>query len=199
MWSDNGAYAPTTRKGIYYRGELSVDNTTNSLWLAVTNVAVLTNGSSPDIVTNTIGNAFLPQTAESFLYDLDGNLTVDGRWTNSWNGENRLIQMVCQTNATSGSKRRLTFGYDYQGRRTTKQVETWTGSAWSVTSSNKFVYDGWNLIAELNGTNNTVVRSYMWGTDLSGSMQGAGGVGGLLEIQSVDLGTQNFVAFDGNG
>jgi YD repeat-containing protein len=115
LWTDNGAYAPTTRKGTYFRGELAVDNSANALWLTVTNVAVLTNGASPDIVTNFIGNAFVPQTAEIFLYDLDGNLTVNGRWTNSWNGEKRLIGMVCQTNAASGSKRRLTFGYDYQG------------------------------------------------------------------------------------
>jgi len=198
LWTDNGAYAPTLRKGTYFRGELSVDNSTNSLWLTITNVAVLTNGTNPDIVTNSIGNAFLPQTAESFLYDLDGNLTVDGRWTNSWNGENRLISMVGLTNAASASKRRLSFGYDYQGRRITKQVETWTGSAWSVTLSNKFVYDGWNLIAELNGTNNVLIRSYMWGADLSGSLQGAGGVGGLLAENDAVQGV-HFVAFDGNG
>jgi RHS repeat-associated protein len=199
IWGSDGSYSATSRKGTYYRGELSVDNSANALWLTITNVAVLTNGGSPDIVTNTIGNAFLPQTAESFLYDLDGNLTVDGRWTNSWNGENRLIGMVCQTNAAGGSKLRLSFGYDYRARRISKQVETWSGSAWSVTLSNKFVYDGWNLIAELNGTNNAIIRSYTWGMDLSGSVQGAGGVGGLLQIQNVDLGTQNFVAFDGNG
>src|SRR5258706_2289814 len=198
LWTDNGAYAPTLRKGTYFQGELSVDNSTNPLWLTITNVAVVTNGASPDIITNTIGIAFLPQTAESFLYDSDGNLTVDGRWTNSWNGENRLIGMVCQTNAAAGSKRRLTFGYDYQGRRIAKQVETWTGSAWSVTVSNKFLYDGWNLIAELNGTNNVLIRSYMWGTDLSGSMQGAGGVGGLLAENDAVQGV-HFVAFDGNG
>jgi RHS repeat-associated protein len=41
------------------------------------------------------------------------------------------------------------------------------------------------------------VRTYAWGTDLSGTLQGAGGVGGLL---SVDNGSTNwFTAFDGNG
>jgi len=40
----------------------------------------------------------------------------------------------------------------------------------------------------------------VWGTDLSGSPQGAGGVGGLLEVSSVGTATTNcFVAYDGNG
>ena len=30
---------------------------------------------------------------------------------------------------------------------------------------------------------NTRIRSYVWGNELSGSMQGAGGVGGLLEVK----------------
>ena len=38
----------------------------------------------------------------------------------------------------------------------------------------------------------------MWGLDLSGSLQGAGGVGGLLAVNDVVNGT-NFVAYDGNG
>ena len=71
----------------------------------------------------------------------DGNQISDGRWTNIWAAENRLIQMVSLTNAPSGSKLRLSFSYDSQGRRITKQVESWTGSAWSVISSNKFLYD----------------------------------------------------------
>jgi hypothetical protein len=31
-------------------------------------------------------------------------------------------------------------------------------------------------------SNNVVSRSYVWGLDLSGSIQGAGGVGGLLAV-----------------
>ena len=42
------------------------------------------------------------------------------------------------------------------------------------------IYDGWKPIAEYTGT--TLEKSYTWGMDLSGSMQAAGGVGGLLLI-----------------
>ena len=55
-------------------------------------------------------------------------------------------------------------------------------------------------LAELNATNNAVIRSFMWGSDLSGSIQGAGGVGGLLKVSYNGAQTTNcFVAFDGNG
>jgi RHS repeat-associated protein len=68
---------------------------------------------------------------------------------------------------------------------------------------NKFLYDGWNLVAELN-PNNTPVRTYVWGSDLSGqtgsALNGAGGVGGLLEITYYGSSTTNcFPAYDGNG
>ena len=47
-----------------------------------------------------------------------------------------------------------------------------------------FFYDGWNLIEEriayTNGTSSTI--RYFWGKDLSGTLQGAGGVGGLLYL-----------------
>jgi RHS repeat-associated protein len=77
-------------------------------------------------------------------------------------------------------------------------VSNWTGSAWIVATRNKFVYDGWNLVAELNATNNAVIRRFVWGTDLSGSMQGAGGVGGLLALNDAANGF-HFAGFDGNG
>jgi len=61
-----------------------------------------------------------------------------------------------------------------------------------------FAYDGLQCIAEMNATNNTVLRSYAWGTDLSGTQTGAGGVGGLLIMNDVQNGT-HFYGYDGNG
>jgi len=53
------------------------------------------------------------------------------------------------------------------------------------------------MVAELNGTNG-IIRTYIWGLDLSGTMQGASGVGGLLAIKPA-AGNPQFVAYDGNG
>ena len=63
----------------------------------------------------------------------------------------------------------------------------------------KFVYDGWNLIGILNSSF-TLQTSFAWGSDLSGSIQGAGGVGGLLFIGNLasPIG-YSAPAYDGNG
>src|SRR6266487_1220596 len=60
-----------------------------------------------------------------------------------------------------------------------------------------FRTDPFILIGELNNTNG-LIRSYIWGLDVSGSMQGAGGVGGLLAIKPTCSNTL-FAAYDGNG
>ena len=75
---------PASRTGDYFRKELGVDNRTAPVWLAVTNLAVLNNSPTVDIVSTNTGNAFVPRTPEIFGYDSDGNLTNDGRWVLSW-------------------------------------------------------------------------------------------------------------------
>ncbi|MDD4350538.1 MAG: RHS repeat-associated core domain-containing protein, partial [Opitutales bacterium] len=83
---------------------------------------------------------------------------------------------------SEGSKR-LEFKYDYIGRRVSKQVWTHTGGSWTDESTTAFVYDGWNLIEEVSTSSQTAsINHYTWGLDLSGSLQGAGGVGGLLSV-----------------
>jgi len=74
---------------------------------------------------------------------------------------------------------------------------------WQLTTETFFLYDGWNLIAETinSATNNSATNLFVWGLDLSGSLQGAGGIGGLL---SATLGGTSsissiFYAFDANG
>src|SRR6266496_692985 len=188
---------PTYRKSNYFRGELLLDNSASALWLGATNVAVLNNGTNADIVTTNTGNQFLPKTPELFSYDADGNLTNDGRWAYTWDGENRLVNLTASSGIPSGAKFKLDFSYDHRSRRTSKAVSTWNGSAYVGQSTNKFTYDDWNLLAEVNHTNK-IVRSYLWGSDLSGSLQGAGGVGGLLAVSVASNGVQ-YAAMDGNG
>ena len=108
--------------------------------------------------------------------------------------------MSLTTNTAVGPRQSIKFEYDWRGRRIHKQV--WSNASWSGTPTNdvKFIYDGWNLLAELNATNSTIIRSFMCGSDLSGTSQGAGGVGGLLKVAYSGAQTTNcFVAFDGNG
>ena len=67
------------------------------------------------------------------------------------------------------------------------------------TSNTLFVYDGWNLIQELDGNDpaHAVQKSYVWGLDLSQSIQGAGGVGGLLAM--TENGNTYLYCHDANG
>ncbi len=187
------------RKDRYFRAEVGVNNSSSPVWLEITNVAVMPVGSGNYVVSNVTGHVFVSKTPETFGYDLDGNLTNDGRWTLTWDAENRLVNMTSLSSGPAGSKLKLDFSYDHQGRRIEKVVSTWNGSSYASPSTNQFVYDVWNLLAELD-TSHSALRTYLWGLDLSGTMQGAGGVGGLLLVTShVSPVTSHFVAYDGNG
>lgn len=175
------------RKGEYFRKELSSANGSVPKWESV---SVTATGE-----TAVNGYVFVPKTPEAFTYDLDGNLTQDGRWDYTWDAENRVVKMESRTGAPTGSKRRLELAYDGKARRIWKKVTNLDTS--TVLSEEKFVYDGWNLITKLN-TSSAVLQAFTWGLDLSGTLQGAGGVGGLLEVNDAANGV-HFCAYDGNG
>lgn len=180
------------RKGEYFWKELSVANSSVPVWQSLTVQAV--NGTNSTTVT---GNEYVPKTPEVYSYDLDGNLTQDGRWAYSWDAENRIVRMVAVT--TNGPQQRLDFSYDPMGRRIRKQVWNNTTGTGTPAVDIKFLYEGWNLIAELNAlSSNANIRTYLWGTDLSGSRQRAGGVGGLLAEKN-SAGLAQFIVLDGNG
>jgi RHS repeat-associated protein len=156
-----------------------------------------------NIVTTVTGQPPVPVAP---IHDDDGNLTADGDWTYTWDAENRLIEMETTAAAVADGtpKQKLEFGYDHMSRRISKKVYSWDAQAsvFSLQSSVVFVYDGWNLIAELTEVSGqmSVVRSHVWGLDLSGTEQGAGGVGGLLFTTShLPLASSHFACFDGNG
>jgi RHS repeat-associated protein len=54
------------------------------------------------------------------------------------------------------------------------------------------------LLAEIDASGNPT-RSYLWGPDLSGTLDGAGGIGGLLMDRDHAGGTYHFAGSDGNG
>lgn len=55
-------------------------------------------------------------------YDLCGNLTSDGRFTYTWDADNRLISVRSKSGSPVAAKRWLTFDYDGFGRRIRKTV-----------------------------------------------------------------------------
>ncbi|HOC57003.1 MAG TPA: RHS repeat-associated core domain-containing protein [Verrucomicrobiota bacterium] len=121
--------------------------------------------------TNTI-STFLPSTS-NFTYDSNGNLTSDGRRCFAYDDENQLVS-VWITNVW-----RSDFAYDGKMRRRIRYESTWTGSAWATNTIVRYVYDG-NLVIQERDANNLPLVSYTRGKDLSGTLEGAGGIGGLL-------------------
>jgi RHS repeat-associated protein len=94
----------------------------------------------------------------------------------------------------------VSYRYDPFGRRIARIL----GNITELT-----LYDGWNPVAEYANTPQSPTislnRTFVWGLDVSGSLQGAGGVGGLLAIReaagngSSKAGQAIFPAYDGNG
>ena len=140
------------------------------------------------------------------VHDLDGNATqyplpvnATANSTLEWDGENRLIK------ATLPGGTIIEYEYDYQSRRIRKSV---SGSG-SPGTDECYIYNGWNLMVEKrapSGGSFTEMRVYTWGIDLSGGLQGAGGVGGLLAIQKLTGFTNPtwtsedyYPTYDGNG
>lgn len=203
---------PTLTTGTLWFYEQSVDNTEGPVRREVEITATRPDGgvNNGPVTTQQQGALFIPPPTEVPTYDLDGNLTSDARWNYVWNGENRLVAqeektgfIVQPTSSTPVKRIRLEFVYDAQGRRIGKQTFIATGSGGFVLrQSLVHLYDGWNMIAEVDTTSSAqLLRSYEWGTDISGTLAGAGGVGGLL-IERFDttptLGT-HAPCYDGNG
>lgn len=137
-------------------------------------------------------------------YDADGNLTtapagIAGAADTllKYDAENRLISVEPQAPAAGSTK--VEYVYDYMSRRAAKKVFAYAGGSWSLQSTSTFIYDGWNLIKEVKTpeSGSPAPVYYIWGLDLSGSLQGAGGIGGLLA--RVKDGAAQQYTFDGNG
>jgi len=136
-------------------------------------------------------------------YDSNGNPVLrrnsGPQWRiYSYDDENRLIQLI-YSNSLGGTFTATKFNYDGLGRLR-KRVEYDPG--WTFNSETHYIYDGWRVIQERNEVNTPTV-SYTHGNDLSGSMEGAGGIGGLLArssgYSSGNWTTHNYYFADGNG
>ena len=155
-------------------------------------------GKSTTYTTNGLNQyestSVTPNNNESatFTYDADGNMTsisdATGYTVYSFDCENRLVDVTIQTQATP--VRKVTFAYDFMGRRIKKDVYSWSNSTWSADSSRTFTWDGWLMTDEtvtLSAPGSQPeTTSYVWGLDLSQTLQGAAGVGGLLSMINND-------------
>jgi RHS repeat-associated protein len=189
----------TERKGGYFNRTQGVDNSAGPVYSPTDVVGAKNNVGSngEDAVERQSGRVYLAKAQEIYGYDADGNLLSDGRWNYTWDAENRLASMEAIAAAPAEAKKRLEFAYDYMGHRVQKKVFVWNAGAgaYQLQSIARFVNDGWNPVLELDA-NNALVRSYVWGTDIDGKLQGAAGMGGLLLVN--EAGSAYIAGYDGS-
>ena len=104
-------------------------------------------------------------------YSPDGGLVSFGEFDYVYDSASRLTE-VWSNGVRVVEKNR----YDALGRRAVKRTPNATYT---------FVYDGWLLVVERVERSNGMLEQidYWWGKDISGTLDGAGGIGGLLYIR----------------
>ena len=190
----------------YWRAELTANNSTGLVLVGITNIGVLQDPVlafiPTDIVTTNLTSVLVPKTPELSKYDADGNLTNNGLWSFKWDAENRLTEMESVAAVPSPQRRKLKFGYDWQGRRTSKVVSNYATGSWQLETARRWIWDGTRPLAELEATNAFpwLRQWFTWGADESGTLDGAGGVGGLVAVSKYTAdGWTWFTPNDGRG
>ena len=155
-------------------------------------------------VTNLAGNTV------AYTYDRSGQLTqASGKEANGttrlneqfgygYDDENQLITVIVTNGVNNSTLSR--FAYDGFGRRRVRTECVWQNGGWATNALVRYVYDGMVVLQERDG-NNLPTVTYTRGRDLSSSLQGAGGIGGLLALTlHSSLPTPHFFYHaDGNG
>ena len=146
-------------------------------------------------------------------YDGNGNVTFSAGTVQgyAYDDENELVNWYYYDGGVNGNGSptspadlRTELVYDGRGRLRKRIEYDVSADAWHVVSETRYVYDGMRVIQERDG-NNTPTVSYTRGTDLSGSLEAAGGIGGLLarshayQSGSGNWTNHNCYAADGNG
>ena len=166
-----------------------IGNATTSVWNGVATTYAANELNQYTAVSSAGVSSWLPYSANgeltslggrSFFYDAKSRLVAVGDW--AFDEEMYAAghsSQDCYRFVPAVSNR-----YDHLDRRVQKITPA---------ATHTYFYDGWMLIKEIvastNGT--TDVIEYHWGKDLSGTIGGAGGVGGLLYLSISNSSTPN--------
>jgi len=138
------------------------------------------------------------QISDTPTYDANGNTTtLPSGLVLDYDEENRLVSAATLT-------AREEYTYDGLGRRVERRTFTASSGLTAPATTTRYVYDGWRVLEELTSTQSspfTLHSSYSRGLDLSGTLEGAGGIGGLLAMTRDPAGsaTSAYYFHDGNG
>jgi len=168
---------------------------------AAWNLNYRTNNTTTTAFTVNSENELTGGPTGPYSHDANGNMTgwqyTSGAYT--YDDENRLIS------AQYSASWRSTFIYDGLGRLRTRSEYYYSSmysGGWVPNGTTLYVYDGMRVIQERTSAPTV---SYTRGNDLSGSLEGAGGIGGLLARShgyastNGNWYTHNYYHADGNG
>lgn len=202
-------------------GQLTEADTTYGWWTYAYDAAWNLTNRSGQTFTVDGKNQLSVTLGTTFTHDHNGNLISEqnGVVTYAWDDENQLTQIVtllptpgfggeqrASPDPAPGAALRTDLVYDGLGRLRVRdeyfsqnEEGEWV---WYFDTRTHYVYDGRRVIQERDA-NNTPLVSYTRGNDLSGSLEGAGGIGGLLGRSHVYVGgnwyAHNYYHADGGG
>ncbi len=134
----------------------------------------------------------------TYSYNCDGNGNVTQTYndagelmTLSWNDADRLERV---TFTSSGVNKKIEYLYNGEGKMSLRKYFENT----ITIDETRYVYDRWRIFEERDGANNLQKR-YIWGTDLSGTFENAGGIGGLLGVIDYSSPTPEIYTYLYNG
>ncbi len=181
----NGSVASRYADNTYAKDGLTLTNGSNTF-------TVIAQDSQGCADTNVITGSF--PTTVSFTYDTNGNLTSDGLRGFDYDDENRLTRITLTNNWETE------FVYDGLSRRRVRNEYLWFNGSWAWNLQIEYVYDRNVVVQERWGGDEPWVN-YTRGLDLSGSWQGAAGIGGLLAWSQKVSGAyqSHYYHADGNG
>ena len=130
--------------------------------------------------------------SSAYVYDLNGNLTSDGRRGFVYDDENQLIS-VTVTNVSMTQ-----FIYDGFLRRRITRDYFWASGTWMLSREVHYIYDGMLVVQERDQYNIPQV-TYTRGQSLDHHLNGAGGIGGLLSRTDMSTGQTAYYHSDAGG
>jgi RHS repeat-associated protein len=166
-----------------------------------------TNNTTVTGFTNNVLNQLTALNAIARDHDRRGNLLSNVQAGEtllySWDDESQLISVRMDPASTPAFQPwRIDFVYDGLRRLRRALQFTWNGSAWTSQGETRYLYDGMLILQERNAGHTPQV-TYTRGLDLSGTIEGAGGIGGLLMrshgYSSGNWSTHNAYHSDANG
>ena len=123
---------------------------------------------------------------EALVHDVAGRLAADAFWFYTWDDAGRLTGMARKTDtyAIAGTQEEtLEFGYDADNRRTRWKHRRTDADGEHIETS-QVLWAGCLPVMEDRTREGSALprRWFQWGADLSGTLGGAGGIGGLVAI-----------------